>query len=79
MQTLVIFILHRSTKFQKNFISFMEIVIFYRFFGAESEYDNKKLRLALVFLNIFNFYCCTNAYINANATTDTCMFTIAFF
>jgi len=26
----------------------MEIVIFYRFLGAESEYDNKKLRLALV-------------------------------
>ena len=27
----------------------MEIVISYRFFGAESKYDNQKLRLALVF------------------------------
>jgi len=27
----------------------MEIVISYTFLGAESEYDNKKLRLALVF------------------------------
>jgi len=27
----------------------MEIVISYRFLGAESENDNKKLRLALVF------------------------------
>jgi len=27
----------------------MEIVLSYRFLGAETEYDNKKLRLALVF------------------------------
>jgi len=56
----------------------MEIVISYRFLGAESENDNKKLRLALVF-GIFQFYCCTNAYFNANATTESCMFTVAFF
>ena len=50
--------LHRSTKFQKIFLSFMEIVISYRFLGAESENDNKNLRLALVFeiFSILVFY-----------------------
>ena len=52
--------LHRSTKFQKNFLSFMEIVVSYRFLGAESENDNKNLRLALVFkiFLILVFYEC---------------------
>jgi len=56
----------------------MEIVLSYRFLGAETEYDNKKTSISSRFLNIFNFYC-TNAYINANATTEMCMYTIACF
>jgi len=36
-------------KISKNFHSFMEIVISYRFLGAESENDNKNLQLALDF------------------------------
>ena len=52
--------LHRSTKFQKIFLSFMKIVISYRFLDAESENDNKNLRLALVFeiFLILVFYKC---------------------
>jgi len=46
---------HRSTKFQKKFLSFMEMVISNRFLGAESEYDHKKTSISSRFLNIFNF------------------------
>jgi len=33
----------------------MEIVVSYRFLGAESEYDNKKLLISSRFWNIFKF------------------------